>query len=396
MLGLAVELRRRGHDVTFATSDHFEKTIQECGLPFESLGTKEDFAAAIANPDLWHPRRAFRHIFNSFWPALRQQYQIHADRASRETIGITNCFGFGALTAQDKLGIRVITVHLQPAVIWSDHEPPKFAGLVGPRWLKSWVYRLGERLAIDPIVCPLLNNWRAELNLPPVKKITRWWNSPYGVLCLFPDWFAPPQPDWPTPLMQADFPLWNHRSGEPLAGDVEAFLQAGTPPIVFTPGSTNVHGEAFFAAAVEACRLLNRRGILLTQFADQIPRNLPGTVAHFRYVPLDNLLPRTAAFVHHGGVGSTSQAMLAGIPQIVMPLAHDQFDNAARIIRLGIGGSLPPRKFTGGRLAEKLDQLLSSPTIASNCRDIAQRLAARNGLSLADDAIEDRIDRQSN
>src|SRR5262249_39414224 len=157
------------------------------------------------------------------------------------------------------------------------------------------------------------------------------------VLAMFPDWYAPPQVDWPKPLMQADFPLWNHNSDAPLPVDVQAFLDAGEPPLVFTPGSANMHGQKFFKAAVEACQQLGRRGILLTQFAEQIPAQLPDAVRHVKYVPLDRLLCRSAAFVHHGGVGSMSQAMLAGIPQIIMPLAHDQFDNATRVKNLNIG-----------------------------------------------------------
>ncbi len=392
MLGLALELRDRGHDVTFATNEHFRNVIESYGLPFEPLGTEADYDACIRNPDLWHPRKAFNHVLQSMQPAIKRQYEIHADHARAGPVAaITNCFGFGALMAQDRLDVPVITLHLQPVVLWSDREPPKLPGLFGPRWLQRLLYRVGIRYFVNPVVLPSLNQWRHELGLPPVRNITSWWHSRFGVLCMFPEWYCPPQADWPPGVMQTDFPLWNHKANESLAPEVESFLNRGDPPIVFTPGSANLHGQQFFASAVQACQTLNRRGLFLTQFPEQLPAQVPDSIAHFNYVPLDQLLPRTAAFVHHGGIGSMSQAMLAGIPQILMPLAHDQFDNAARVHRLGLGTSIPSHKFTGPRLIQALKNVLDSPTITKACRDIAARLANRDGISRSADAVEARV-----
>ena len=392
MLGLAVELQRRGHHVTFATNEHFESTIKKYGLPFVALGTEEAFIACIQNPDLWRPRQAFGHLIRTLKPILKRQYDIHAGLAADGSlVAITNCFGFGALMAQDKIGVPVVTLHCQPAVLWSDRAPPTIPGMFGPAWLKKLIYRFGERYILDPIGCPFLNEWRNELGLAPMQKITRWWHSRFGVLCMFPEWYCPPQADWPDQVMQTSFPLWNDRSDDPLAKDVESFLGAGDAPIVFTPGSANIHGQRFFESAVDACRRLGRRGILLTEFPEQLPHPLPDWMAHYRYVPLDRLLPRAAAFVHHGGIGSTSQAMLAGIPQVLMPLAHDQFDNAARIRRLGIGESIKASSFSGRRLAATLKRLFVSPIVRDSCRRIAIKVAARDGISRSADAVEARV-----
>lgn len=389
MLGLALELRRRGHEVTFATSGHYADLAKKHGLPFEALGGEEEFQACVRHPDLWHPQRAFGHIFRTIQPVLRQHYEMHAQLAARgDGAAVTNCFGFGAFDARDKFGLPVLTLQLQPAGIWSDVEPPTLPGLVGPRWLKGACFRLGERFVIDRTCCPFLNDLRRERGLPPIRRIVRWWNSPDGVLCMFPEWYVQAQPDWPTPLIQTDFPLWNDGSDEPLAGEVETFLAAGSPPLVFTPGSANAHGRSFFQAAVEACVALDRRGILLTKFPEQLPASLPLSIAAYPYVPLDQLLPRAAAFVHHGGVGSTSQAMLAGVPQVLTPLAHDQFDNAARVRRLGVGDAIPSKKLTGKTLADVLLSLLESSTVAASCREIASRMRAPDGLSRTADAVE--------
>ena len=132
--------------------------------------------------------------------------------------------------------------------------------------------------------------------------------------CLFPEWFAPPQPDWPNNLVQTGFPLWDERTDAGLAPEVKEFLDAGEPPIVFTPGSANIFGKRFFGAAIEACQRLGHRGILLTRFPEQIPDRLPSGVRHFDYIPFSLLPPKAAALVHHGGIGTTAQALAAGSP----------------------------------------------------------------------------------
>nr|MBA3625578.1 glycosyltransferase [Methylibium sp.] len=67
---------------------------------------------------------------------------------------------------------------------------------------------------------------------------------------------------------------------------------------------------------------------------------LPNWACHVAYAPFDALLPRLATLVHHGGIGTCAEALAAGVPQIVVPFAHDQFDNAARLERLGLGVTL--------------------------------------------------------
>jgi rhamnosyltransferase subunit B len=238
------------------------------------------------------------------------------------------------------------------------------------------------------VMLPSLNAYRRELCLPPIASVPPWWHSPDCVACLFPEWYCRPQPDWPPNVIQTDFPLWDEQADQPLGDEVEAFLAAGQPPIVFTPGSANIFGTNFFLASVDACRWLGCRGILLTRFAEQVPSVLPTTIKHFSYLPLGPLLPRCAALVHHGGIGTAAQAMAAGTPQLIMALAHDQFDNADRIKRLGIGEWLTPTWFRGARVARLLEPLLNSQKTQSACRAVAQRLVRRDGISQTATAIE--------
>jgi UDP:flavonoid glycosyltransferase YjiC (YdhE family) len=394
MLGLSLALRRRGHRVTFVTSGYFRRLVETLGLEYVELGTEDDFLRLSGHADLWHPRRSFSYICrHAVAPLLRPQYEMIAERFEPgRTVVVSSCLGFGARMAQEKLGVPLVTVHLQPAVLWSEHASPALPGLATgpatPRWLKRLQFRLGEALVVDPVVREVTTAYRRELGLPPIRRTTQWWHSPQRVLCLFPEWYGPPQPDWPPQVTITQFPLWDEREASPVSAEVEGFLNAGEPPVVFTPGSAMQHGRDFFRAAVEACGRLGCRGILLTRFHEQVPRALPDRVAHFPYLPFSQVLPRSAALVHHGGVGTTAQGLAAGIPQLIMPLAHDQLDNATRVLRFGAGDWLPPARFHGPAVAQRLRHLLSSTEVRRKCKQLALRFPKTSTVAEACRVVE--------
>ena len=118
-----------------------------------------------------------------------------------------------------------------------------------------------------------------------------------------------------------------------------------------------------------------------------MPNDLPNTVAHFNYVPFSRLLPRAAVLVHHGGIGTASQGLSAGVPQLVMPLAHDQPDNADRLRRLGVGRALKPKRFTSANVAREL-QALNTDDVRKTCRAVAERFVGTDYLGQTCELIE--------
>jgi UDP:flavonoid glycosyltransferase YjiC (YdhE family) len=140
-------------------------------------------------------------------------------------------------------------------------------------------------------------------------------------------------------------------------------------------------GQLFFAAAVDACRRMGRRGILLTRQSGQVPAELPASVIHVPFAPFSELLPRCAALVHHGGIGTTSQALRHATPQLVMPMAHDQLDNADRAVKLGVAATIKRRKFTGRNVAGALAALLNKPGLRDNCAAAAGRFVGYDALT---------------
>jgi UDP:flavonoid glycosyltransferase YjiC (YdhE family) len=245
-------------------------------------------------------------------------------------------------------------------------------------------------LIVEPHLAKPINHFRKELNLAPINRVLdQWWHKTDQVLCLFPDWFGPPQPDWPTNIVLSGFPLWDGGRAEEFSAEVRAFLDAGEPPLVFTPGSANRDAKRFLTVAAESCRQLGKRGILLTKFPEQLPPSLSDQVRHFPFVPLSRLLPLSAVFVNHAGIGSCSQGLAAGIPQLVQPMAFDQPDNADRLFRLGAARVLPPSRFTVKNVCTALDALTKDHVVSERCKVLAKCCHEAQALDRACDALED-------
>jgi rhamnosyltransferase subunit B len=290
---------------------------------------------------------------------------------------------FGARLMREKAGIPLVTVHLQPAVILSAHDTPVLFPAIHPLLrllpapLKSILFRYGPN-PLDLFAGPILRRLCKSLDIPAPKSFFRdWWDSPDGALLLFPDWFAPPQPDWPQPRLQTTFPLEDLASENPLSPSLQAFLarHQHTPPIVFTAGSANVQASAFFATAAAALAKLRLPGVFVTRDLAQLPPHLPDSIHTADYVPFSPLLRHASAFVHHGGIGTLSQGFAAGIPQLLMPMAHDQPDNAHRLRRLIAGDSLTPRQFTPDRVAASLAKIIHDPAITASARHLASQVS---------------------
>ncbi|RQQ13879.1 glycosyltransferase [Burkholderia stagnalis] len=390
LLGVARALAARGHQVVFCTHPPFEAAVRRCGFAFVPVGTAAEYDAAMANPALWDPRTSFRTLWQVIAPVLRPHYDALRALTDADTVLVGTLWAFSARFMQELHGTPYVSVQVSPSTLLSAHAPPTHPRLTIPaRWplpVKAALMTLIERAALDRVCGPALNAARADLGLPPARRVLgRWLHSTDGVLCLFPDWFARPQPDWPANHLQSGFPLFND-VGEPV-GDagLDAFLAAGAPPVVFTAGSTRVDHAAYARAAGEALRITGARGILLT------PGDVPAGGASLlvrRFVPMRTLLPRCRALVHHGGIGTAALAYEAGIAQVVTPFAHDQFDNAQRVAASGCGVRLDG-PVDGARLGAALARVLDDPAFAAHgARARAALAAAPDGCARAADFIE--------
>ncbi|MES2598837.1 MAG: glycosyltransferase [Verrucomicrobiota bacterium] len=384
-------LQARGHRVTMIVACIFEEVVRRAGVEVIPLGEANVFEKLIADPRIWKLYEGTKLVFEF---AGESTETFFAPIEQRQGTGdafdlmLAPCTAFGARLARESLGIPLINVHLQPAIMISAHDMPVL--LPGmrhfnklPLWLRRWLVKMPN--PADRFAAPMVAKACAKRGIAPPKSL--WWDwahSPDGTLCVFPEWFAKPQPDWPEGLKQWDFPLEDLATEQPLSEELLSFLAAGEKPIIFTPGSANVHAKRFFEVALAAVTRLRKRAVFATRKLDQLPPNLPSSILSVEYAPFSTLLPHAAAFVHHGGIGTLSQGFAAGVPQLIMAMAHDQPDNAWRLTKLGAGLGLTPRSFTPERVSGALRRLLeeSSFTLAARrCQELT--LTRRDPVELA-------------
>jgi rhamnosyltransferase subunit B len=398
-LAVAIEMKRRGHDVVLATSEVYRAKVEGEGLPL--IGIRPDMRPYLEDSRLMakvmHPRRGSEHIFRRIvMPALKDSFHDLEQAAKGADLLVTHvAMNAGPLVAE-RLGIPWISIVLQPAGFFSVADPPYFppvgklvrrspllskifhnmARFITRQWMKP-VYRLRRELGLRGSKHPLFEGQF----------------SPWGTLAMFSPVLAQPQTDWPLNTTVTGFPFYDKfdASSSGLPEDVAAFCDAGDPPLVFTLGSSAVMapGDFFDVSAAVAARL-GRRAVLLAgpEFEKRLSIKQDGNIMLTPYAPHSAIFPRASAIVHCGGVGTTAQALRAGKPMIVMPFSHDQPDNGARITRLGVGKMITRRRYKLNTVSRELQHLLVEPRFRNRAREVGAIVQAENGIGAAADALE--------
>ncbi|MBK6854055.1 MAG: glycosyltransferase family 1 protein [Burkholderiales bacterium] len=393
-ISLGRELQDRGHTVRIFASGPFAPLAAEAGLQFVEVLSSAEYQRLLSDRDATDARKGMALLAQAVISTQRRCLALlEREHEPGRTLVVGSSLAWATRLLAEMKHVPVVTVHLSPSWLRSNHRAPSIGPLGhmerAPAIVKRLIWRLMDRRFLDPLFTAPFNAIRAECGLAPVSRVFhRWIHEADLTLGLFPAWFAPVQPDWPSGLQLAGFPLYDHGDDRALPPDVQRFLDAGEPPVAFTAGTANASSHAFFDTSVRACELSGRRGLLLTQDAAQLPADLPHHVAHFGYVPFKALLPRLSCLVHHGGIGTTSQALLAGVPQLVRPMGFDQFDNARRVQALGIARQLLPRHYKPAAVAKALDALVAEPSVRFRCSELARTLAAESpGATVAADAL---------
>ena len=392
-VGLGREMLHRGHEVRLFASGPFAGMSAEAGLPFVEVLSSAEYRRFLADRDATDPTKGMALLAQAVIGSQRRCLALlERECEPGRTLVVGSSLAWATRLLGESMHVPVAAVHLAPSWFRSNHRAPSIGPLGhlehAPAFVKRMLWRLMDRRFLDPLFTMPFNAIRAEHGLPPLSRLFHHWIHEADLtLGLFPAWFAPPQPDWPAALQLTGFPLYDHGEGQGLPAAVERFLDAGEPPVAFTAGTANASSHAFFEVSVRACQLSGRRGLLLTQDAAQLPADLPPGMAHVAYVPFKALLPRLSALVHHGGIGTTSQALLAGVPQLVRPMGFDQFDNARRVMTLGVARQLLPRHYKPAAVARALDELGTGPAIRARCAEVASLSRSTSGITEAADAL---------
>jgi rhamnosyltransferase subunit B len=402
-------LRARGHEVLIATSARYAANVERAGLKFHAvfpdfadLGDEEEIVRRV-----YHPRRGAETLVREvILPHLARTFDDLYAAAQGADLLVTHALSYAGPLVAASRNLPWVSTILSPMVFLSVHDPPRLAPIP---WLKSVhgfspaLYRLlfaalriSARRWSDPV-----RRLARERGLPPPAHdpLFEGQFSPYLTLAMFSSALAQPQPDWPLHTRITGFPLYDEDQMEPgTMRSVDRFLDAGEPPLVFTLGSSAVFlADGFYRQAVEIALRLGRRALLIT---GHVPDNqrlpaLPPAIFATAYAPYSRVLPRAAAIVHQGGIGTLAQAMHAGHPMLVVPFSHDQLDNADRAERLGIALQIGCGKFSVERGTRALRALLSERSYSASSARVAAQLREEDGITAACDRLERLLGRDN-
>ncbi|MCG2586628.1 glycosyltransferase [Massilia sp. TS11] len=336
---VAAQLAARGLDTTLMAPQRYAPYVAGSGVAFVSIGAEDVFTRVFDGADIWDARRGLAASWTYYDAAMRSAYpMVRAGWHARDTLLLSSSFAVAARLAEERDGFRNCTVHLSPSIIFSAEAPPRWPLLsIPPHWplgLRRFLMRLSERVGTEPLLGRYINAFRAELGLAPQRwLLSHWIHSPAQVLYAFPSWFAEPAGDWPAQGQCAGFPL--ARLGQTsLPADVADWL--GGEAVLITAGTAVAQRPAWVTRAIAAVRARGWRALVV----EPQPGPAQDDVLSLPFLPFDAVLPHVKGIVHHAGIGTALAAMRAGVPQLLQPSAHDQPDNAARLVALGVARPL--------------------------------------------------------
>ena len=394
MVALALELQRRGHVPVIATSEYYGEKITSTSVAFHAIRPNltpddKDLLRAVMD-ERSGPEHVIRRLMV---PAVREMYTDLMNAVDGADLLVSAELVFAADSVAELARIPWVVATLAPLSFMSRHDPPI---LIQAPWL--------TRIAAfsKPLYASLvrLSQWGIRHWTEPVRQMRRDLGldpGPAGIfgprekaeaiLAMFSPLVGAAQPDWPANARVTGFAYYDRH--EPMPATLQAFLDAGDPPIVFTLGSAAVFdpGE-FYRASAAAARALGRRAVLLV---GPEPPSVPPSdheVAVAPYAPFSELFPRAAAIVHQAGIGTTAQALRAGKPMLIVPFSHDQPDNGARMVRLGVAKVIGRRQYSAATAADALRGLLDDPSYAARATAAAAQIQHEDGAGRAADTIE--------
>ena len=407
LIAIALELRRRGHVAVMALPAVYEPKIRPLGLEFHAVRPDIDPTNTILVEMVYDVKKGTEHGLRDFlFPVLRQTYDDLLDAATkpeRADLLLLGELNYAGPLVAEVTGIPWASYVLAPLSFFSAFDPPvlpmysrlaradkavpglgrvirRLARFVSRKWPEP-IYELRRELGLARGANPLFD---AK-------------HSPYLVLALFSRVLGVEQKDWPEHTRITGFCYYDADAGnQALPVELEAFLAAGPPPVVFTLGSAAVLAAGkFYEFSAKAAIRLGIRAVLLigTDPRNRPRQTLPESICVTEYAPYSALFSRSALVVHQGGVGTTAQCLRAGRPMLIMPYSHDQPDNSRRMQRLKVARVVQRGNYTPMRVARKLKAMLDEPRFARRAQSVANRLGQEDGVRSACDALEELYER---
>lgn len=396
-MAIALELQSRGHEAVIATLPAYREKMESAGIEFfpvrPDIPEPQSQDAELIEK-IMEPKTGGRFLTEEvIFPAVRDSYTDLLAAVKGADLLVTHPAAPAGPLVGRKTGLPWISTVLAPLSFFSAYDMPvppfwqwtSKLRVLGPRFTKFFLDVMKSSYKAKAVTA-----FREELGLSDTgNPMFEGQYSPLLVLALFSPLFGQAQPDWPKQTEITGFCFYDGRHQMPMPAELERFLADGPAPLVFTLGSSAVWvAQDFFAQSIEAAQRLGQRAVLVVGGERNRLTSLPEGMIAVDYAPYQSLLPRASVVVHHGGVGTTSQGLLAGVPTLIVPFAFDQSDNAEHARRLGVSRTVYRNSYRAPRLERELRELLERSEYRRNAIEVSNKLKQENGPARAADLIE--------
>lgn len=382
-IALAQGLMRAGHCVTLASHPVMQPLVETNGVDFAPIGPEINLAQEVADIRL-RSRNAAVGLVRGMRFGLDLVARSHDDiltLARRSDLVVISAQSAAGKNEADLLDLPYLSVTLMPwAIPWDDPDRPM---------LQRAVYG-----AIDGLVAQIttrpLNRIRRQQGLPPVGK-EGFGAQHLNLIPVSPAVF-PPNPHWETRHQVVGFWFVDEPGGWQPPEDLMVFLRSGEPPLLISLGAMSLGSKDALKTAslfVQAVGQAGVRAVIQGWETGLQQLDLPVDIYAAGDLPHNWLLLHCAGIVHHGGFGTTSAGMRAGIPALVIPHIADQFYWGQRVFELGVGPRPIRRTQLDVRgLAVALRVLVHDSQLRAAAADLGAQIRAEPGVGQAIRLIE--------
>ncbi|MEM7346827.1 MAG: glycosyltransferase [Chloroflexota bacterium] len=397
-VALGKALKAKGYTVRIAAQSNFQDFVTRHNLEFAPItGHAQQMLDGETGQALMSTGRNglyYMYLLSKLLAPTAKQGLLDSWEACQGTDAIIfNLFGMAGYHIAEKLKIPAIGAYIYPMsrtkafpVIGSDLRV-RLGGYY------NWITYLVSEQVIWHTFRNVINQWRQEtLNLPPMP-----FSGPYvqmnqqkmPILHAYSPAIVPTPTDWPDWLIVTGYWFLDENISWQPPETLIRFLEAGPPPVYVGFGSiSNDKPQAMVELVIDALKQNGQRGILSRGWGglnlDTAQPFLSDDIFVVDNVPHEWLFPQMAAVVHHGGAGTTSAGLRAGVPSVIIPFHLDQPFWGERIAALGVGPHpILHNKLSVDRLATAIKMATSDPTIKKNATAIGQQIRAENGLTKA-------------
>jgi len=379
LLTIALELQNQGNDVLFLSSPNMASIAKAANLSFTPICTSEDLERTLSHPRLWEARAGLGVLWRYLGvPALRPTIKTLEERLvhqpNTQHVVLASALAMGARIARELHSFHLVTAYTSPANLRQIEGPFFIGDIAVPTWLpntiKQRAWKILDRYKLDPMMRKGLEVVRYDYGLPPLEGayLEKWMHSPDTGIALWPTWFdsvkhiGQYQASLQTGFIFSDeLRDASDQTTQLLPETIEQFLNVGSAPLVWMPGSAKRETKQFFDHAIKVSKALGYRALLLTSDPNYKAISYSQEYLAHPLVSFTQLLPRCKALIHHGGIGSAAQAIRAGIPQLIIASAFDQFFNGHRIELLGLGAWCKNKDINTEEIKMKLMFALNAP-----------------------------------